>query len=64
VVEAFKIGKATLPDAEPGCSGMLEVEFLDDEAYLVFFDDCASTGNRGPYHARPPRAKTTPPSAG
>jgi signal peptidase I len=48
------VGKTTLPDAEPGCAGTLEVEFLDGEAYLVFFDDCAAKdGNQGPYRAAP-----------
>jgi signal peptidase I len=46
------VGKATLPDAEPGCSGTLEVEFLDGETYLVFFDDCAANDRQqGPYRA-------------
>jgi signal peptidase I len=46
------IGKAMVPDAEPGCSGTLELEFLDGETYLVFFDDCAASDkDQGPYHA-------------
>jgi signal peptidase I len=49
------IGTATLPEAEdPGCSGTLELEFLEGEAYLVFFDG-RRTGEPklGPYLVAP-----------
>lgn len=45
-----RVGKTALPDARPGCSGILEVEFLAGHAYPVFFDECSDEGNQGPYH--------------
>jgi signal peptidase I len=47
------VGKATLPDSEPGCEGVLELEFLDASAYLVFFDGCRDSGKQGPYRIAP-----------
>jgi len=44
------VGATSLPDARPGCSGTLEVEFLDVEAYLVFYDACGDNERaQGPY---------------
>jgi signal peptidase I len=47
------LGKTTLPDARPGCSGTVELEFLDAAAYLVFFDECSDDGKQGPYRVAP-----------
>jgi signal peptidase I len=47
------LGAATLPDVRPGCTGSVELEYLDGEAYLVFFDEANRDGKQGPYRVAP-----------